>query len=160
MRRVASNPFCSMYCLPAGIVAAALALGLAAPSQAFAAAKEVALPTPAQALTYCMSGKMLPSDIAYIAGPPGLAQYGPGSSCAQQVPVKTSLKKSLQITGKRVSECKLAGTAEALRFCQSGAMGEYDIAYIAGKVGKTLSGPGYGCVVNFSTSSIGNSICK
>jgi hypothetical protein len=39
-------------------------------------------------------------------------------------------------------------------------MGEWDIDYISGKVGKTINGPGYGCDVNFSTSSIGNAVCK
>jgi hypothetical protein len=99
-------------------------------------------------------------DIAYIAGGPGLVQYGPDQSCAQQVATKIKVAKSIQVVGTRVSECKLASATKAIAFCQSGAMGEWDIDYISGKVGKTLNGPGYGCVVNHSTSSIGNAICR
>lgn len=100
------------------------------------------------------------ADIAYIAGPGGLAQYGPNSSCAQQVPAKTTVTKSIEVVGNHVRECNLAGAKKAVQFCQNGGVGEWDIDYIAGKVGKTLSGPGYGCTVNFSTSSIGNAVCK
>lgn len=148
--------------VPAGILSAALVLGLTAFGAFPAAAKtkEVTLATPDQALAYCQSGKMPSGDIAYIAGAPGLAQYGPDADCAQQVPTKTSVTKSVQVVGNRVSECKLAKTRKATQFCDSGAMGEWDIDYISGKVGKTLSGPGYGCVVNYSTSNIGNAICR
>jgi len=148
--------------LPAGIVSAALVLGMAgfgAPAAANGI-REVTLATPDQALTYCQSGKMPAGDIAYIAGSPGLAQYGPDSSCVQQVPTKIKITKSIQVVGTRISECRLASATTAIQFCQDGRMGEWDIDYISGKVGKTLSGPGYGCVVNFSTSSIGNAICK
>ncbi len=144
---------------PVFVLAAALAL--AAAGQASAATKEVTLASPSQALTYCQSGGMPGNDIAYIAGAPGLAQYGQGDDCQQQVPPKkTVVTKSIQVVGSAVSECKLQSTKKSVAFCQSGAMGEWDIDYIAGRTGKTLSGPGYGCVVNFSTSSIGNAICK
>lgn len=148
--------------LPVGVVSAALALGMSG-FEAPAAAKpirEVTLATSAQALTYCQSGKMPSGDIAYIAGGPGLVQYGPDQNCAQQVPTSGKITKSIQVVGKRVSECKLASTNKAVQFCQSGAMGEWDIDYISGKVGKTLNGPGYGCTVNFSTSTIGNAVCR
>jgi hypothetical protein len=39
-------------------------------------------------------------------------------------------------------------------------MGERHIDYISGKVTKTLPGPGYRCVVNFSTSTISKAICR
>ena len=144
------------------IVSAALVLGiagLAAPAAA-KGIREVTLASTSQALTYCQSGKMPANDIAYIAGGPGLVQYGPSQSCAQQVPTKGKITKAIQIVGTHVSECKLSKSKPAVQWCQSGAMGEWDIDYIAGKVGLTLNGPGYGCDVNQSTSTIGNAICK
>ena len=148
--------------LPAGIVSAALVLGIAGfgvPASA-KGIKEVTLATTDQALAYCQSGKMPSGDIAYIAGGPGLVQYGPGQNCQQQVPTKGNITKSVQVVGTKVSECKLASAKQAIAFCQSGSMGEWDIDYISGKVGRTLNGPGYGCNVNFSTSTIGNAVCK
>jgi hypothetical protein len=147
---------------PARIVSAALVLGMAVFGVPAAAKgiREVTLATPDQALAYCQSGKMPAGDIAYIAGGPKLVQYGPDQSCAQQVATKIKVTKSIQVVGTRVSECKLASATKAIAFCQSGAMGEWDIDYISGKIGKTLNGPGYGCVVNHSTSSIGNAICR
>ena len=96
----------------------------------------------------------------FVAGGPGLVQYGPDQSCAQQVATKIKVTKSIQVVGTRVSECKLASAKNAVLFCQSGAMGEWNIDYISGKIGKTVNGPGYGCNVNFSTSSIGNAVCR
>lgn len=152
----------SVY-LPVRIVSVALVLsaaGFGSPASAGKGTREVTLATPAQALTYCQSGKMPAGDIAYIAGGPGLVQYGPDQNCAQQVPTKIRITKSVQVVGTRVSECTLAGTTKAIAFCQSGSMGEWDIDYILGKVGLTLNGPGYGCNVNHSTSSIGNAVCR
>jgi hypothetical protein len=148
--------------LPAGMVSAALVLGMAGFAGPAAAKPiaEVTLATADQALTYCQSGKMKAGDIAYIAGGPGLVQYGPDQDCAQQVATKGKITKAVQVVGTKVSECKLAKSKQAILFCQSGEMGEWDIDYISGKVGQTLNGPGYGCDVNFSTSSIGNAICK
>ena len=146
-----------------GLALAAIALGITAShaSSVTKTAKEVTLASPDQAMTFCQSGKMPAADIAYIAGAPGLAQFGPASSCVQQVPTKkTTVTKSIQVVGTKVSECKMEGTKPAIQFCQGGSMGEWDIDYISGKVGKTISGPGYGCVVNYSTSSIGNAVCK
>jgi hypothetical protein len=148
--------------LPAGVGSAALVFGMVGFGVPAAAngIREVTLATPDQALTYCQSGKMPAGDIAYIAGGPGLVQYGPDQSCVQQVPTKIKVTKSIQVVGSRVSECKLVGAKNAIQFCQSGSMGEWDIDYISGKVGKTVNGPGYGCTVNHSTSSIGNAICR
>jgi hypothetical protein len=147
---------------PARIVSAALVLGMACFGGPAAAGgiREVTLATSDQALTYCQSGKMPAGDIAYIAGSAGLVQYGPDQNCVQQVATKIKVSKSVQVVGTRVSECRLATAKRAVPFCQGGSMGEWDIDYISGKVGKTLSGPGYGCVVNYSTSSIGNAICR
>jgi hypothetical protein len=144
----------------AAVLSAAIAFGITAAAPASAATKEVNLATPAQALAYCKSGRMPGSDIAYVNGGPGLVQYGPTDHCKQRVPNTIPIKKAIRIVGKRASECNLASPGQAITFCNDGGMGEYDIAYILGKVGKTISGPGYGCVVNFSTSSIGNAICK
>ena len=146
--------------LPAGIVLAALALGVSGFGPAAKGIREVTLASSAQALAYCQSGKMPSGDIAYIAGGPALVQYGPDQSCAQQVATNIKVTKSIQVVGTHVSECKLASSKKAIAFCQSGSMGEWDIDYISGKVGQTLNGPGYGCDVNFSTSSIGNAICR
>ncbi|HEX3667384.1 MAG TPA: hypothetical protein VHU23_19335 [Rhizomicrobium sp.] len=122
--------------------------------------REVTLATTDQALAYCQSGKMPAGDVAYIAGGPGLVQYGPDQSCAQSVPTKGKITKAVQVVGSKVSECKLANAKKAVPFCESGSMGEWDIDYISGKVGETLNGPGYGCDVNFSTSGIANGVCK
>jgi hypothetical protein len=162
MSRSISKPVSVFANLPAGVVSAALVLGIAgfAVPAAAKGIREVTLATTDQALTYCQSGKMPAGDIAYIAGSPGLAQYGPAQNCQQQVPTKGKLTKAVQVVGTKVSECKLASAKAAIAFCQSGSMGEWDIDYISGKVGKTINGPGYGCDVNFSTSSIGNAVCK
>ncbi|HEX4081203.1 MAG TPA: hypothetical protein VHX61_20250 [Rhizomicrobium sp.] len=162
MTSLISKPSSMFARLPAGIASAALVLGIAgfaAPATA-KPIREVTLATPDEALAYCQSGKMPAGDIAYIAGGPGLAQYGPDQDCAQQVPTKGKVTKSVQVVGTKVSECKLASAKKAIAYCQSGDMGEWDIDYISGKVGLTLSGPGYGCDTGFSTSSIGNAICK
>ncbi|HEY3777784.1 MAG TPA: hypothetical protein VGL35_06975 [Rhizomicrobium sp.] len=147
---------------PAAIVSAALVLGLSGFGVPAAASgiREVTLATSDQALTYCQKGKMPAGDVAYIAGGPGLVQYGPDQDCAQQVPTKGKITKAVQVVGTHVSECKLASAKNAVTFCESGAMGEWNIDYVSGKVGKTVNGPGYGCTVNFSTSSIGNAVCK
>lgn len=145
--------------LPVGVACAAFALSIAASGQASAATKEVTLASASQALAYCKSGKMPSNDVAYINGAGGLAQFGPGASCAQKAATSPA-KKAVEVKGKRVLECNLSAAKAAVTFCNSGAMGEWDIAYISGKVGRTISGPGYGCGVNFSTSSIGNAICR
>ena len=143
--------------LQVGTMAAVLGFAVTAP--AMAALKEVTLATPAQALAYCKAGKMMPNDIAYFAGAGGLAQYG-DTNCTQQIP-KGSVKLALAVKGKsKVSECTMGSVAQGLKFCESGAMGQYDIDYIGGKVGRTISGPGYGCVANYSSVSLGNAICK
>ena len=162
MLRLISKPDSVFAHLTAGIVSVALVLGIAgfAVPAAAKGIREVTLATSDQALTYCQSGKMAAGDIAYIAGGPGLVQYGPDQSCAQQVATKIKVTKSIQVVGTRVSECKLASAKNAVLFCQSGAMGEWNIDYISGKIGKTVNGPGYGCNVNFSTSSIGNAVCR
>ena len=158
MTKLISKP--GFRCAQAAMISAALVLGGLVVPAAAKGIREVTLATSAEALTYCQSGKMPADDIAYIAGAPGLAQYGPDQDCAQQVPTSGKVTKSVQVVGTKVSECKLAGKKKAIQFCQSGDMGEWDIDYISGKVGETLNGPGYGCDVNFSTSSIGNAICK
>lgn len=162
MPNCSSKPAFLFVRLPIGFVSVTLVLGAAGFTVSAAAKpiREVTLATAAQALTYCQSGKMPSGDIAYIAGGPGLVQYGPDQNCVQQVPTKGAITKSIQVLGARISECKLASAAKAIQFCNSGAMGEWDIDYIAGKVGKTINGPGYGCTVNFSTSSIGNAVCR
>jgi|SRR5579862_4080840 len=157
-----SKPGCAFARLPARIVSAAFVLGIAgfAAVPAAATTQEVTLASPDQALAYCQSGKMPSGDIAYISGGPGLVQYGPGEGCTQAVATGIKVTKAVKVVGTHARECKLAGAAAATTFCQSGSMGEWDIDYISGKIGKTLSGPGYGCTVNYSTSSIGNAICK
>jgi hypothetical protein len=147
--------------MTAGIVSAVFVLGMTVAGQASAATtQEISLATPAQGLTYCQSGKMASGDVAYISGGPGLVQEGPETSCTQAVVTKTKIKLAIEVDGAKVKECKLVSAMQAVAFCESGAMGTYNIDYIGGKVGKTMSGPGYGCVVNFSTSSIGTALCK
>jgi hypothetical protein len=159
MRRIVSKQKFLFARLPAGILSATFLLGMTASGQAFATPKEVDLATPAEALTYCKAGKMAKTDIAYIAGANGIAQYG-AKGCPQKSPTKIKVQLAIQNNGTKTSECKLASATQAVKLCDDGGVGEYDIDLIAGKVGQTLSGPGYGCVVNFSTSSIGNAICK
>jgi hypothetical protein len=100
------------------------------------------------------------NDVAYITGGPGLVQYGPGASCAQSVPKKGVITKAIKVHGKNVSECFLLGASKAVTLCDDGGIGTYNIDYISGKIGHTISGPGYGCVANFSSSSIGTAVCK
>ncbi|HTT85647.1 MAG TPA: hypothetical protein VMF67_19390 [Rhizomicrobium sp.] len=144
----------------AALASAALVFGFAGPAAAKGSIGEVTLASPDQALAYCQSGSMPADDIAYISGGPGLVQYGPSQNCAQSVPTKGKITKAIQVVGSTVSECKLANAKKSVAYCESGAMGEWDIDYISGKVGYTLSGPGYGCETGFSSSSIGNAICK
>jgi hypothetical protein len=144
----------------AALLSAAAALGIIVAAAASAATHEVDLATASQALAYCKSGKMPGSDIAYINGGPGLVQYGPNEHCKQRIPTDIAIKKAVQFNGKHASECNLSSAAQATAFCNGGSMGEYDIDYINGKVGRTISGPGYGCVVNYSSSSIGNAVCR
>jgi hypothetical protein len=144
--------------LPAGIVAAAFAVGLGASGQALAASPtEVALATAAQALTYCQAGSLPKGGVAYFGGTAGAAQFA--KKCAQAVPNK-SVKDALLVTGSTVSECKLATAKQAAALCNAGDMGEWDIAYIAGPAGTVIGGPGYGCGTSITTGGIGNAICK
>ena len=141
---------------------AVLALGIAAfavPATG-GTIREVTLASADQALAYCQSGKMPAGDIAYIAGGPDLVQYGPDQSCAQKVAKKIKVTRVIQVVGSKVSECHPARASAAVAFCNAGSMGEWDIDYISGNIGKTINGPGYGCTVNKSTSSIGNAVCK
>jgi hypothetical protein len=114
---------------PAGIVSAALVLGMAgfAGPAAAKGIAEVTLASADQALAYCQSGKMKAGDIAYITGGPGLVQYGPDQNCAQQVATKGKITKAVQVVGTKVSECKLASSKKAVAFCEGGSMGEWDI---------------------------------
>ncbi len=143
------------------MLSAAFVLGVTAAGQASAATKEINLASPTQALAYCRSGKMPTNDIAYIAGQGGLAQYGPGANCAQAVPAKGKVGKAIEVTPmNKVMECTMQTATKSLAFCTDGEMGEWDIDYIAGKVGVSISGPGYGCEIGVSTSSLGNAVCK
>jgi enamine deaminase RidA (YjgF/YER057c/UK114 family) len=144
----------------AGIVSAAFVLGLAASPASAATVQEITLATPAQGLTYCQSGKMKTGDVAYISGGPGLVQEGPETSCTQAVVTKTKIKKAIEVNGAKVKECALATATQATSYCESGSMSTWNIDYIDGKVGRTISGPGYGCTLNYSTSSIGTAQCK
>ncbi|HEY3637765.1 MAG TPA: hypothetical protein VGK90_06400 [Rhizomicrobium sp.] len=162
MPRSISKQGSAFACSNAGIISAALFLGMASfvNSAAAKAIREVTLATSDQALTYCQSGKMKAGDVAYISGGPGLVQYGPDKSCAQDVPTKGKITKAVQVVGNHVSECTLANAKKGVQFCENGDMGEWDIDYISGKIGYTLNGPGYGCDTNFSTSGIANAVCK
>jgi hypothetical protein len=121
---------------------------------------EITLASPAQALAYCQAGSMGANDIAYINGANGLAQYGSAKNCAQQIPAKGKVSTALEVNGSTVSECKLVTAKEAVTLCNDGDLGEWNIDYIAGKIGYTISGPGYGCNVGTSTSGIGTALCK
>jgi hypothetical protein len=145
--------------LKTGIVAAVVALGAGVSVPALAKAPvEVNLASPAQALTYCKAGSLPKGDVAYFNGTAGDAQYAK-KKCAQAVP-KNKVRDALLVTGSTVSECKLASAAEAITLCNSGGIGEYDIAYIAGPAATVIGGPGYDCSTNQTTLSIGNAICK
>jgi hypothetical protein len=96
---------------------------------------------------------------AYITGGPGLVQEPP-TSCTQAVVKKIKVSQALEAKGKKVKECTLVSPTTALSFCNSGSMGTYNIDYIRGYAGHTISGPGYGCTIGYSTSSIGTALCK
>ena len=98
-------------------------------------------------------------DVAYFNGTAGEAQFGPSANCVQMVPTGT-IKKAIAVTGKKVAECTLVNAKTATLFCNDGGMGEYDIAYIKGKVAEVEAGQGYGCSNNQTSLSIGNAICK
>ena len=134
----------------------AVALAAAAPA---GAATERLLVSSADALKYCHAGKLPTGSVDYINGKGGQAQFGPGLKCKQAVPA-LAVKKALVYKGGNVAHCALADATTALAFCNSGAMGIYNIDYINGRPGRTISGPGYGCVVNFSTSGIGGALCR
>jgi hypothetical protein len=141
-----------------GIAAAMFAFGLCACGQALAAkVTEVDLASPAQALAYCQAGSLPKGSIAYFNGTAGDAQYA--KKCAQAVPPK-KVKEALQVVKSTVSECTLASAKQAIALCNSGGIGEYDIAYIAGPAATVIGGPGYGCSTNITNLSIGNAICK
>ena len=152
--------FVKTSALRAAGVALGACLVLGAGAQA-AQLQEITLATPDQALAYCKSGKMASGDVAYIAGTGGLAQFGPDQKCTQQVPsAKSRVSKAIEVKGKGVAECTMVAAKKATSFCNSGNMGTWNIDYIAGKVALTISGPGYGCGVGTSTSSIGTALCK
>jgi hypothetical protein len=113
------------------------------------------LASSAEALKYCNAGSV--KGIAYFNGTAGDAQYA--KKCAQAVPTK-SVRSALEVTGKKVSECKLATAKQAIALCNSGGIGEYDIAYIAGPAATVIGGPGYGCTTNITTGGIGNAVCQ
>ncbi|HTZ69403.1 MAG TPA: hypothetical protein VMB71_02030 [Acetobacteraceae bacterium] len=159
MVRNFGNASSALARLPVGMVAAAFAFSLTVPGVASAAPKEIGLASTSQALTYCQSGAMPANDVAYIAGAPGVVQYGPAKNCVQQVG-KGKIKKALYTKGKNVKECNLVSAQAAVSFCDSGEMGTWNIDYIKGKIDTTISGPGYGCGVGTSTSSIGTALCK
>jgi hypothetical protein len=148
--------------LQAAIMAAAFAVAIGASGQALAAAQEVTLATPKQALAYCKSGAMKNNDIAYFNGAAGEAQFGPGAkyNCAQKVPTTSKVTKALLVTGKKVSECRMASAKQSEKLCNAGGIGEYDIDYILGPVATVIGGPGYGCTTNITTGGIGNAICQ
>jgi hypothetical protein len=87
-------------------------------------------------------------------------QLGPGGLCAQVFAGGVGIRKSIWVKDKRALQCNLSSAAQAIAFCNGGGMGRDDVAYIPGKAGTTFSGPGYGCVVNLSSSSIAHAICK
>jgi hypothetical protein len=147
------------YISTAGVAAAVFALAVTASGHAMAASPtEVDLATSAQALAYCKAGSLPKGSIAYFNGTAGEAQYA-AKKCTQAVPPK-KVKEALLVTGSTVSECKLATAKQAIALCNSGGIGEYDIAYIAGPAATVIGGPGYGCTTNQTTLSIGNAVCQ
>jgi hypothetical protein len=143
--------------LRSGAVAAVVALGLGVYGHAMAATTtEVDLASSSQALKFCKGGTQ--KGVAYFNGTAGDAQYV-DRKCSQAVP-KKAVSDALLVTGSKVSECKLATAKQAIKLCNEGGMGEYDIAYIKGPAATVIGGPGYGCTTNITTLSIGNAICK
>jgi hypothetical protein len=143
--------------LQIGLTATIIALGAGAAVPALAASPtEVNLASSAQALAYCQGGSLAKGDTAYFNGYD--VQYG-DKKCKQGVPVK-KVKSALAVNGNTVSQCTLATAKQALKLCNSGGMGEWDIAYIAGPASTVVSGPGYGCSTNTTTLSIGNAVCQ
>ena len=142
-----------------GVAAAVFALDLGAAGHAVAASvTEVDLATAAQAKKYCKAGSLPQGSVVYFNGTAGDAQYA-SKKCSQAVPTK-KVKDALLVTGSTVSECKLATAKQAIALCNSGGIGEYDIAYVAGPAATVIGGPGYGCTTNQTTLSIGNAVCQ
>ncbi len=142
--------------LKSGMIVAVITLGVGASGHARAASPtEVDLASAAQAKTYCKSGSL--KGVAYFNGTAGDAQFV--KKCAQAVPTKV-VKDALLVSGSKVSECTLATAKQAIALCNSGGIGEYDIAYIKGAPATVIGGPGYGCTTNQTTLSIGNAACR
>jgi hypothetical protein len=149
---------CTSGRLKSGIAAVVFALCVGASAHALAATvTEVDLATPAQAKKFCKAGSLPKGGVAYFNGTAGDAQFE--KRCKQAVPTK-AVKDALQASGSTVSECKLATAKQAITLCNSGGIGEYDIAYIAGAPATVIGGPGYGCTTNQTSLSIGNAVCQ
>jgi hypothetical protein len=136
-----------------------MALGMTAPGWA-ATTKEVALATSQEALSFCSSGATTAKE-DYFAGPGGAVQFA-YPFCIQALLTVSKVRNAIVVSGANVSECRLAASKAATKFCNSGAMGTYDVDYIAGHVGETISGPGYGCAISVvgRSTTIGTALCQ
>ena len=150
--------------LPTTIVCASLVLGVTSAASA-AAPHEVTLASASQALAFCQSGAMGVDNIDYIISPTGLVQFGPGYNCVQQAATKKNtptVHTAMLVSGSgAISECTVASAMPAVKLCEGGGLGEYDIAFISGPRYNTVGGRGYGCdIVVHKDGNIGNAICK
>jgi hypothetical protein len=147
----------------ATLVGALALVGVAAvAAPASAEVREIKLATPEEAQSVCAKGGMGEWFIAYVIGKGGLAQWGPGYQCKQ-----SSVAGSVSGVGNAVEAGgavpTLATPQEALAFCKSGKMGQWDIAYVNGKDGLAQWGPGYQCKqssVAPNVSGVGNAIVQ
>jgi hypothetical protein len=160
MRSIVTTTRPSYLRVLAGILSATFALGITVSAPASAATKEVDLAARTEAFAYCQSGKMPASDIAYIAGGARRVQYGPNRDCRQARTVRIIISKAIFASGKRIAECNLSPRPKAIAYCEGGGMGEQDIAYVAGKIGKSIYGPGYGCVLHRTDTVMSKALCK
>jgi len=99
-------------------------------------------------------------DIAYIAGPVGTCQYGPGYGCIQKVEGKSGVGHAIIRTdGGQVREVELAAAGEAKAISRT--IPQWCIAYIKGPAGTCQYGHGYGCIQKVETKSgVGQAIVK
>ena len=140
--------------------------GAAAPAFAAAPPTEATLASTSQALAFCQSNAMGSADIAYINGPNGVVQFGPKYNCAQMAATKSitpAITTAIRVdsTSGAISECKVAIPMGAVKLCNAGGIGKFDIAYILGGLYRTIGGQGYNCGIKVhKTVAIGAAICK
>lgn len=146
------------------VLSASAILACLAAAPSYGGTKEIKLATPEVAKASCTSHKIGEWVLAYFIGKDGIAQWGWGNTynCQQKAvaPSTSGVGDAIDASG---TLHHLATPEDAMKFCKSHQMGEWDLAYINGKGGLVQWGWGakYDCKqapVAGSVSGIGNAI--